>query len=210
MSQTPISNGMPFNLDDLIHRRAIEGNRVEFKATWNRVIEPEVVQTVCAFANDLLNLNGGYIVLGVEENEGRPVLPPRGLDDLDLDLVQKEVHGACARISPSFQPLLFPGDYQGKAILVIWAPGGDNRPYQASDSMGKNATRDYDVRQGTDECCRQGGSLPPVDGRGGERPVRRPPKFERQGRGYLANARPSLSASGQERHSQRQPARERL
>jgi ATP-dependent DNA helicase RecG len=148
MNPTRISNGMPFNLDDLIHRRAIEGNRVEFKATWDEFIEPAVVKTVCAFANDLLNLNGGYVVLGIEEEGGRPTLPPRGLDDLDLDLVQKEVYGACKRISPDFQPMLFPGDYQGKAILVIWAPGGDNRPYQAPDSMAKGATRDYYVRQG--------------------------------------------------------------
>jgi ATP-dependent DNA helicase RecG len=148
MNQSPTSNGMPFNLDDLIHRRAIEGNRVEFKATWNRVIEPAVVQTVCAFANDLLNLNGGYVVLGIEEEGGRPTLPPRGLDDLDLDLIQKEVYGACKRISPDYPPMLFPGDYQGKAVLVIWAPGGDNRPYQAPDSMAKGASRDYYVRQG--------------------------------------------------------------
>jgi len=68
MDESTIRSGMPFNLDDLIHRRAIEDNRVEFKATWNSFIEPAVVKTVCAFANDLLNLNGGYVVLGVEED----------------------------------------------------------------------------------------------------------------------------------------------
>ena len=146
MDDRPIRHGMPFNLDDLIHRRAIEGNRVEFKATWNHPIEAAVVKTVCAFANDLLNLNGGYIVLGVEEEGGRPVLPPRGLDDLDFDKVQKEVFGACHRISPSYQPMLFPGDYQGKAILVIWAPGGDTRAYHASEIKG--AKPEYYVRQG--------------------------------------------------------------
>ena len=31
-------NGLPFNLDDVVHRRRIEDNRVEYKATWNRVI----------------------------------------------------------------------------------------------------------------------------------------------------------------------------
>ncbi len=146
MDEPTIRSGMPFNLDDLIHRRAIEGNRVEFKATWNHPIEAAVVKTVCAFANDLLNLNGGYVVLGVEEEGGRPILPPRGLDDLDLDKVQKEVYGACHRISPPYQPILFPGDYQGKAILVIWAPGGDTRPYRASETKG--AKLDYYVRQG--------------------------------------------------------------
>ena len=84
-----------------------------------------MVRTVCAFANDQLDLNGGYIVLGVEEEGGRPILPVRGLDDLDLDRVQTEVYGACRRIMPDDQPLLSPGDYQGKAILVIWTPGVD-------------------------------------------------------------------------------------
>jgi ATP-dependent DNA helicase RecG len=146
MGESTIHNGMPFNLDDLIHRRAIEGNRVEFKATWNHPIESAVVKTVCAFANDLLNLNGGYVVLGVEEEGGRPTLPPRGLDDLDLDQVQKEVYGACHRIRPDYQPILFPADYQGKAILVIWAPGGDTRPYQAAETKGSKS--EYYARQG--------------------------------------------------------------
>ena len=148
MADSTIRSGMPFNLDDLINRRAIEGNRVEFKATWNHPIQAAVIHTICAFANDLLNLNGGYVVLGVEEAGGRPILPLRGLDDLDLDTVQKEVYGACQRIVPAYQPILFPADYQGKSLLVIWAPGGDTRPYQAPETLGKAARSEYYVRQG--------------------------------------------------------------
>ena len=73
-------NGLPFNLDDVIHRRRIEDNRVESRATRNAVIGAAVVRTVGAFANDLLNPNGGYILLGIEESGGRPILPPVGLD----------------------------------------------------------------------------------------------------------------------------------
>ena len=61
---------LPFNLEDLINRRSVEDNRVEFKATWSKPIKAAVVRTVGAFANDLLNLNGGYIVIGVEERRG--------------------------------------------------------------------------------------------------------------------------------------------
>ncbi len=146
MDQPTIGSGLPSNLDDLIHRRVIEGNRVEYKATWNHPIEAAVVKTVCAFANDLLNLNGGYLVLGIEEEGGRPILPPRGLDDLNLDKVQKQIYEACHRITPNYQPKLFPVDYQGKAILVIWAPGGDNRAYQAA--VTKGARPEYYVRSG--------------------------------------------------------------
>ena len=123
--------GLPFNLDDLLHRRAIEDNRVEFKAAWNDVVADAVVRTACGFANDLLNLNGGYIVIGVEEEAGRPVLPPRGLGGADLDLLQKKVFGTCAHIRPEYQPMLFVEHPEGRPILVLFCPGGDNRPYQA-------------------------------------------------------------------------------
>ncbi len=68
---------LPVGLADLIHARSVEDSRREFKATWDQNIKPAVVRTVCAFANDLQNLNGGYIVLGIETDQyGNPVLPP--------------------------------------------------------------------------------------------------------------------------------------
>ncbi len=130
----------PFNPDRLIHRRAIESNRVEFKATWDERTRPAVVRTVCAFANDLLNLNGGYLIIGVEEEGGRPRLPPRGLDALDLERVQKEIYGACARIVPDYQPEVYPVDYQGRAIVIVWAPGGPTRPYKAPGNVNEKGS----------------------------------------------------------------------
>ncbi len=149
MKSSKIIGGLPFNLDDLIHRRAIENNRVDFKATWSEQTKAQVVRTVCAFANDLLNLNGGYIVLGVEETGGRPVLPPQGLDDLDLESVQKAIRGVCKNIQPEYQPVLFPDYYQEKSVLIIWVPGGDNRPYSAPENINqKGSPKKYYVRQG--------------------------------------------------------------
>ena len=139
----------PINIGDLIHARSVEDNRREFKATWNDSVKDSVVRTVCAFANDLLNLNGGYVVLGIETDErGSPVIPPRGLDELDLDLVQRELRGQCSRIEPAYQPLLFPETYHDKSILIVWAPGGDNRPYQAPRRR-RDGEREYYVRQGS-------------------------------------------------------------
>jgi ATP-dependent DNA helicase RecG len=129
---------LPINLDKLIHRKVIENDRVEFKATWDEYIKKSVVRSVCAFANDLLNNNGGYIILGIEEREGKPVLPPCGLDDLNIDQVQREIVGACkGDISPEFLPHIYVEQYQEKTILVIWVSAGDNRPYEASTRKGK-------------------------------------------------------------------------
>ena len=142
--------GVPINLDDLIHARSVEDVRREFKATWNQSVSDAIVRSVCAFANDLLNLNGGYIILGIEaDDQGHPILPPRGLDGLDMDRAQRELRGQCNRIEPSYQPLVFHEIYQGQDILVVWVPGGDNRPYQGP-RRAKNGGNAYFVRQGSE------------------------------------------------------------
>lgn len=140
--------GLPIALDNLIHARSVEDNRREFKAAWNKSTRDSVVRTVCAFANDLLNLNGGYVVIGIETDDlGQPVLPPRGLEDSDLDRIQREIRGQCNRINPSYRPLLFPVLYQNRSLLVVWAPGGDTRPYEAPSRSGG---REYFVRNGSE------------------------------------------------------------
>ncbi|MFH1741633.1 MAG: RNA-binding domain-containing protein [bacterium] len=157
MTSSTIKNGLPFNLDDLIRRRAIESNRVEFKSTWSDPIKTTVVRSVCAFANDLLNLNGGYIVIGVKTDQGQPILPPQGLDNFDVEDLQKQIRGACKRIDPEYQPVLFPAYFQEKPILVLWVPGGDNRPYQAPHDMSqKGSPRNYYVRQGPESVIAKG------------------------------------------------------
>ncbi len=150
----------PFNPEDLVHRRVVESHRVELKASWNDEIKAATLRTVCAFANDLLNLGGGYVVLGVEESGGRAVLPPRGLGAMNLERIQKEIYGACKRIEPEYQPLLFPVDLDGRPILIVWVPGGTLRPYQAPENLNrKGSTRHHYVRQGPQTIRAQGAFL---------------------------------------------------
>ena len=79
---------LPININDLLTVRTVEWERLEFKAGWN---PKAVLRTMCAFANDFHNLGGGYIIIGVEEDNGRPVLPPAGLPAIQLDSIQKEI-----------------------------------------------------------------------------------------------------------------------
>ena len=66
----------------------MEWERLEFKRGWN----PEaVLHTLCAFANDFHNLGGGYISLGIADDNGRPGLPPAGIPAEQLDSMQKEI-----------------------------------------------------------------------------------------------------------------------
>lgn len=150
---------LPINLDDLIHARTVESVRREFKKTWTEPIFEKVIRNICAFANDFYNLNGGYIILGVEESNGQPILPPYGLEDQNLDEIQKQIRGKCKHIDPEFQPVMSPEIYQGKQILVIWVPGGELRPYQAPENFQKGSPKIYFVRQGSESVKAQGDIL---------------------------------------------------
>ena len=140
---------LPINLDDLINARSVESIRIEYKAGWDERSKLSVISTICAFANDLMNLNGGYVVLGIAAPDGVPSLPPRGVDPRDLEQVQRAIRVACKTIDPEFQPLIVPTVYQEKPIIVIWAPAGDNRPYTSPDDRGKSERHHY-VRQGAE------------------------------------------------------------
>lgn len=146
------------NLENILKNRSVENIRVEYKATWNSTIMPSFRKTVCAFANDILNLNGGYIIVGVEEQGGVPVFPPRGLPGESLERIQKEMRGACKSIDPEYQPIIVPKFYLGQWILCVWVPGGDNRPYKAPDDRN-HREQYYFVRQGAETVRATGESL---------------------------------------------------
>ena len=131
-------NILSINVIDLLQARGVESARLEFKAAWNPAsVGLQVLHTVCAFANDLQNLNGGYIVIGVQAHDGVAQLPPVGIAPSRLDEIQRWIRGRCNTIDPVYQPVLSPEVVDNRHILVIWAPGSDSRPHQASESLLK-------------------------------------------------------------------------
>ena len=79
---------IPTNIKTLLSGNVVEWARIEFKETW----DPEAsLKTVCAFANDLDNWGGGYIVVGAEEENGRPVYPLKGVPVEKIDAYQKNI-----------------------------------------------------------------------------------------------------------------------
>ena len=117
---------LPIAIDHLLRQRAIEGERIESKAGWN---PRSVLHTICAFANDYHNLGGGYVVLGVEGLDGRPQLPPKGMDAERIDAVQQEfLHLGYSAMQPRYHPITATYGIEGRTILVLWAPGGETHP----------------------------------------------------------------------------------
>ncbi|WP_142783803.1 ATP-binding protein [Changchengzhania lutea] len=128
---------LPININELIHGRTVEWERIELKEGWN---PKKVIHSVCAYANDFNDWGGGYIVIGFEEEKGMPKFPPKGVSAAQVDNIQKELLNLCrTKITPSFVPLLEPYDIDGRMILVIWVPAGYEKPYKAATHLGDGA-----------------------------------------------------------------------
>lgn len=88
-----------FNIEELVHGRTIEWERLEFKQGWN---PEDVLHSMCAFANDFHNWGGGYIIVGIAENDGIPIFPPIGLEQNQLDSIQKKIVELGHKIAPTY------------------------------------------------------------------------------------------------------------
>ncbi|MBB6275460.1 RNA-binding domain-containing protein [Porphyromonas circumdentaria] len=138
---------LPINIEDLLNKRKVESNRIEFKEGWNPT---KIYQTICAFANDFDNIGGGYILVGVEEENGIAKRPVRGLSVGELDRIQRAMIGYDHKINPYYRPRVSVEEIDGKYILVIWVPSGLDRPYDVMDDVTKRDARSrWYVRSGT-------------------------------------------------------------
>lgn len=136
---------IPTNIKTLLSGEVVEWARIEFKETWDAAAS---LKTICAFANDLDNWGGGYIVIGVEEDNGRPVYPLKGVPTDKLDAYQKSIYAKCKLIRPAYTPIIGIETYQDRQFIVIWCPGGDNRPYSSPKTMKKdNKERIHYIRK---------------------------------------------------------------
>lgn len=141
-----MKSGLAVNIHALLYQRGVETLRVEYKARWDDYCGAAALRTICAFANDLANVNGGYVIFGVEEQGGVPTLPPVGIPENEVEQVQRMIRGTVARIHPSYTPTIVPEKIDGAWIVVVHCPAGDGRPYDAPEHLEKGAARKSYVR----------------------------------------------------------------
>ena len=91
---------LPINIDELLRGKTVEWERLDFKRGWN---PEDVIHSACAFANDIHNWGGGYIIVGIDEQDGVPVLPPVGIELHAIDGIQKEMVNLCNLVQPIYQ-----------------------------------------------------------------------------------------------------------
>jgi ATP-dependent DNA helicase RecG len=137
---------LPVNIEQILNGQTVEWERIECKQGWN---PEDVIHTIGAFANDINNWGGGYIFIGVAEKNGLPQLPPVGLHPGSIDGIQKELLNLAHKIQPYYAPVYQPYVLDGKHILAIWVPGGDNRPYKVPSTLGAKGQNRYYVRRGS-------------------------------------------------------------
>ena len=79
---------LPISIEKLLDGHTVEGHRIEFKEGWNPTA---IYRTICAFANDIANEGGGYIVVGCEEKNGQPVRPVKGIAIEEIEPIGKKM-----------------------------------------------------------------------------------------------------------------------
>jgi ATP-dependent DNA helicase RecG len=111
------------DLDQLARR---ESEQTEWKESVADI--DDVVATLCAFANDLQNLGGGYVVCGAREERdehGFPQLARKGLTASRLKEIESVALARCReRVSPPLAPLVeeLDADHRGRRMLVFLQP----------------------------------------------------------------------------------------
>lgn len=146
---------LPINIEDLLRKQKIEGSRIEFKAGWN---PDSIYHSICAFANDFDNIGGGYILVGVEEENGIAKRPVKGLPTNEIDGILKDMVGFNNKINPYYMPRTSVEEVDGQHILVIWVPSGVNRPYDVRESVvsKNNPKTEWYIRSGSSSIVAKG------------------------------------------------------
>lgn len=136
---------LPINIEDLLRKNRVETTRIEYKAGWN---PDDIFHTVCAFATDLEDLGGGYVVIGVEQDDnGVAIRPVKGVPLQEIDKIMKEIVRYESKISPRYLTKSSIEKVDGKNIIVIWTPAGLNRPYSVPEYVTvKKSIPKYYVR----------------------------------------------------------------
>lgn len=146
---------LPVNIEDLLSKRKVEENRIEFKRGWN---PDDIYHSISAFANDIDNLGGGYILVGIDQDSnGLAKRPVFGVPLEQQDKIQKDMVAYNNMISPYYLPRTSFEQIDGKEVFVIWVPAGVNRPYAVPANVTAKVKKPtYYVRSGSSSIVAKG------------------------------------------------------
>ena len=130
----------------LIRDRRVDSDRIEYVWDW----DPDTIaHTVCAFANDIENVDGGYIVIGIREENGT-ILGVNDLSSDDISRIEDGMGIILDNISPGYEPRISIQQYKGNRLVLLRVPRGESRPYKCPVSIGTSGVQGekaYYIRQ---------------------------------------------------------------
>lgn len=134
---------MQIDLDQLARR---ESEQIEWKENVAEI--DDVVATLAAFANDLQNLGGGYVICGAREDKdehGFPRLVKTGLTATRLKEIEGIVLTRCReRVSPPITPLVeeLSADDDSRRLLIFVQPAtGQAHTFRRGSEGAKHHVR---------------------------------------------------------------------
>lgn len=134
-------------IEKIIDGETVESQRLDYKTGWN---PDDILHTIVAFATDFHNEGGGYLIIGIEEKDGIPVRPVKGLIKNKIDGYQKQYLNLINRIYPAYTPSIFVEQIDDKYVIVIKCHQGEARPYDCPVSLSKLKTeRAVYIRKGS-------------------------------------------------------------
>ncbi|MGV8138523.1 MAG: helix-turn-helix domain-containing protein [Mangrovibacterium sp.] len=128
------------NIEKLISGKIVENERIEYKKGWNPAT---IYRTICALANDFENIGGGYIIVGAEEEKEKAKRPVVGIAVDELDFIQKKMVEFNKLINPHYDPKISIETVDSVLILIIWVPGGNQRPYEVPEDITVKKNKKY-------------------------------------------------------------------
>lgn len=131
---------LEFGIEDLLNGKRVESDRLEFKAGWN---PDDIYPSICAFANDFDNQGGGYIIIGVQEENGIAKRPVKGIEEAELDAIQKDMLGFNKKIIPAYFPKTIIDKVDDRYVIVLWVPTGIQRPYKVPEHVTSKREKSY-------------------------------------------------------------------
>jgi hypothetical protein len=117
-----------------------------------------IIADVCSFANT----NGGTIYVGISANKNKPIKGIGAANDA-IKVLQNEIERL---LTPSLDVEIDAQETQGKTIIRILVPYGDDRPYAVNDNniyLRDEADTNLAVRDEIVNLVRQGVVLQPGD-----------------------------------------------
>lgn len=138
---------IPIRIGRLIGLGRAGSDLTEFMA------EPEpsaLLHTICAFANDIRNAGGGYIVLGAEPVPETHDIRISGIAPDSAEALLRMVSGISRLIVPFYDPKAETVMHEGKCLMVLRCRGGRGRPYTAPEDADapESGRRCYVRKQG--------------------------------------------------------------